>query len=339
MGHEELKKLSSQIQQIEVLEQENPFFPTYKFFKRKLKTINSIEKLKHKLDSWSTLLGVHLISIKNAKVLAVGCGSGLECVYFRFLGAKEVCGLDVNPMFTTGMHRLFRQLELEETVRPLLMDIHNYNNSDLYDVIITVDAVSHMYDYQLFLKQCYRLLNPSGRLLIVDDNNKLNLMRRKEVFEIWESWEKKGATYEDQQGVERRINSYEEDRFEFIHHEYPELTIETCKSLAQHTSGLRQIEIRKAVEAYRMNHRMPGHIYKRGEMAYDSRLDMPKEIQFNPYMLANIMQKSGYRRVVHAPGLIRATSVSRRLLLYMILFMKFFAYISYSKGFSISGSK
>lgn len=338
-AYSELEELSSKLRQVENLEIENPFFPTYKFFKRKLSSVNSVHKLKNKLDSWAILLDAHSISIRNASVLAVGCGCGLECVYLRFLGAREVVGLDADPMFTTGMDRLFESLQVKNEVRPLLQDIHRYEDLDRYDVIITVDAVSHMYDYQLYLRQCYRLLKKSGRLLIVDDNNKLNFFRHREVVQIWENWEKKGATYEDQAGAIRHINSYEEDRFEFIRDENPELSVDVCRVLAQHTSGLRRAEIRNAVGEYKRSRQLPRCKYVRGTMAYDSRLDMPKEIQFNPYTFARVMSRLRFRNVVHMPGLIRPSSVSRRMLLRMMVFFKFIAYITYSKGFSISGSK
>lgn len=337
--YSELDELSSKLRLVESLEIENPFFPTYKFFKRKLASVNSVQKLRNKLDSWAILLEAHSIPIRNASVLAVGCGCGLECVYLRILGAKEVVGLEADPMFTTGMGRLFESLQVKNEVRPLLQDIHHYEDSERYDVIITVDAVSHMYDYQLYLRQCYRLLNKSGRLLIIDDNNKLNFLRRREVVQIWENWEKKGATYEDQAGVIRRINSYEEDRMEFIREEYPELSPEVSMKLAQRTSGLRRPEIRDAVNEYKRTRQLPRHPYVRGTMAYDSRLDMPKEIQFNPYTFARVMYRWGFRNIVHMPGLIRPSSLSRRLLLRVIRYLRFVAYITYSKGFSISGSK
>ncbi|MCK6541626.1 class I SAM-dependent methyltransferase [bacterium] len=294
--------------------------------------------LNRKLLAWKTILSLHGIDVENKKVLVAGCGAGWECVYMFTLGAKEVVGLEVMEMFVKGMEKMFPILGLPPTVKPILQDIHTYTQDSYYDLILTVDAISHMYDHKLFLSSCFKLLAPNGLLLIIDDNNALNYRRRKEVENIWESWEKKGLDLKSNDGKTKHINSYEEDRYEYISERFPELSKE-AKFLAERTANFNRQQIDNAILNYKKTGIMPNSMYRRGVMAYDSKYDMPKEKQFNPYILAIEMRREKFINTLHLPSLITTDTFVRKAIVKALIILKVFSYFLFSKGFSISGRK
>ncbi|HMV26039.1 MAG TPA: class I SAM-dependent methyltransferase [bacterium] len=331
--------LFERIQLVKKINAEQPLFPSYeKYFDRKINTMSSVSKLNRKLLAWDTILRYHGIDLENKKVLVVGCGAGWECVYMYAMGAKEVVGLEVMEMFVKGMEKMFPILGLHPTVKPILQDIHTYSLDSYYDLILTVDAISHMYDHKLFLSSCFKLLAPNGSLLIIDDNNALNYRRRKEVANIWESWEKYGLDLKSNDGKTMHINSYEQDRYEYIVERFPELSKE-AKSLAERTANFNRQQIDNAILKYKKTGIMPNSVYRRGVMAYDSKYDMPKEKQFNPYTLAHEIRSARFENAIHLPDLITTDTFFRKNVVKMLIVFKPFSYFFVSKGFSVSGRK
>lgn len=99
---------------------------------------------------------------KNSKLLEVGCGSGY------LLGRMKQLGWDVEGVdFDHEAVRLAREVglvvkcgKLEECAYP----------SSFFDAIYMGNLIEHVHDPIELLNECYRLLKPAGKLVIVTPN-------------------------------------------------------------------------------------------------------------------------------------------------------------------------
>ncbi len=173
----------------------------------------------------------------------------------------------------------------------------------------------------------------------MDDNNSLNIKGNTQRSKIWERWEKKGANYTDDEGNEYKAPSYRNDRLDLIQLNYKNLSKKELNTLAANTASMTQEELFKSVEDYLETKFFPEHSYRKGTLAFDTRLNMPKERPFNPYKLAKEMNRVAYRKIRDYPRLLRKTSYFRTLDYYFFIYFKPLTYILISDYFSISGSK
>ena len=173
----------------------------------------------------------------------------------------------------------------------------------------------------------------------MDDNNSLNIKGNTQRSKIWERWEKKGANYTDDEGNEYKAPSYRNDRLDLIQLNYKNLSKKELNTLAANTASMTQEELFKSVEDYLESKIFPEHSYRKGTLAFDTRLNMPKERPFNPYKLAKELNNIGYKEIKHYPLLPRKASFFRTVIYYGFIIFKPITYIFYSDNFSISGIK
>ncbi len=99
----------------------------------------------------------------TGKLLEVGCGDGFRLARIRNSG-WAVEGQEVDPNAAKNASETYGLSvhlgKLEQLALP--------GNS--YDAIVMVHVIEHIYDPLLFLKECYRLLKPSGCLVCVTPN-------------------------------------------------------------------------------------------------------------------------------------------------------------------------
>jgi SAM-dependent methyltransferase len=320
--------------------EKKPYFPEYDyFFRKKYNDLKSVEKINKKVRNWATLFSSHKISLQDKKVLVVGCGAGIECLFFCLLGAQEITAVEIDNNFIQGIKAYLKDIGIKLPIKPLLHDIHIINNNDFYDVVLTIDTISHLYDYKKFIQTSFSLLKSKGNLFIMDDNNLLNIKRQKQLVKIWEKWEKEGSEYIMEDGQKKRVNSYREDRYFIIKEKYQSLPEEEINKLTDGTAGLRPLELYEAVNNYIKNGIFPHNFYEKGMIAYDTKQDMPKERPFNPYILAKEIEQIGFENVRHLPGLVRKSSILRRIYCGLLIIFKPLTYKYLSIGFSISAKK
>jgi 2-polyprenyl-3-methyl-5-hydroxy-6-metoxy-1,4-benzoquinol methylase len=127
------------------------------------------------LPIWSKLLGLFLklrdslewsysgIQARNGrKLLDLGCGSGELLDMLRSLG-WEVEGVDTDPVAV--------QNALAKKLRVYLGSLADRQYPAAYfDVIIMNHVIEHLQDPIPLLSECYRILKPQGRLIIVTPN-------------------------------------------------------------------------------------------------------------------------------------------------------------------------
>ena len=104
---------------------------------------------------------------KNSKILDVGCGTGNLLYLFQEQGKNlKLYGIDIsNEMLKIAKARLTKQTNLR------LKPIEKINfKSNYFDYVFSVDTFHHYSNYDLAMKNIYRVLKKKGKLIIADFN-------------------------------------------------------------------------------------------------------------------------------------------------------------------------
>jgi SAM-dependent methyltransferase len=132
----------------------------------------------HATDDWDTLL-MHQVDFafaqeleflltldtwrEAAKILDVGCGNGyyiskLQC----FFPSKQYSGVDISPELIARATNRYRTIHLS------LADITSYAPRGRFDIILMRFFVQHLKDFAGIIDAADRLLEPNGRLMIIE---------------------------------------------------------------------------------------------------------------------------------------------------------------------------
>jgi tocopherol O-methyltransferase len=107
------------------------------------------------------------------KILDVGCGTGAGSIYLAKHFKVEATGITISPV-QVG---LANQAAVREDVKAtfLLMDAEAMNFQNLFDVIWSVESISHYQDIGKFFASAAKLLKPNGTVAVIDWFKKPNL--------------------------------------------------------------------------------------------------------------------------------------------------------------------
>ena len=93
-------------------------------------------------------------------MLDVGYGSGATTWLFHHrLGVKETYGLDANPKKVSFIKGIKADLNNEF---PFMAEQFNF--------ILCSQTIEHLHSTRFFLEECYRVLKPDGKILIMTEN-------------------------------------------------------------------------------------------------------------------------------------------------------------------------
>lgn len=118
-------------------------------------------------------------TIKNSRVLDVGCGLGNYTSLFSE-SKNEVFGLDVGDFRLPKFSDSFEFVKYDGEKMPF-PDKH-------FDVIVSFDVIEHVKNDLQFVKEIKRIIKPKGKILIATPNRTrlaaflLGLIRKKYVF-------------------------------------------------------------------------------------------------------------------------------------------------------------
>lgn len=119
----------------------------------------------------------HLAQTANippgAKILDVGCGFGGSSIYLAQSYKAEVTGITISPVQVEMANQAARNARAN--AKFLLMDAEAMTFSTLFDVVWSVESISHYQDKEKFFAAAARLLKPDGRLAITDWFKRANL--------------------------------------------------------------------------------------------------------------------------------------------------------------------
>jgi tocopherol O-methyltransferase len=119
----------------------------------------------------------HLAKLANVKpgsdILDVGCGFGASSLYLAGHYGATVTGITISPVqvematqaaAAKGLHAKF-----------LLMDAEAMTFQKQFDILWSMESISHMQDLPAFFSSAAKLLKPAGSLAITDWFKKKNL--------------------------------------------------------------------------------------------------------------------------------------------------------------------
>lgn len=99
-------------------------------------------------------------SAKSTKILDVGCGAGIVCEPLARLG-YTVSGIDMAAPLIDEAKRHAKQSDLKITYA--VQDITAYKKT--YDVVLVLEVLEHVDNWQEFLANCAKCLKPGGLLI------------------------------------------------------------------------------------------------------------------------------------------------------------------------------
>lgn len=109
----------------------------------------------------------HLAGIKSgARVLDIGCGYGGSSLYLAKKYRASATGITISPVQVDMARKAAVDARLD--VSFLLMDAEDMQFTQPFDLLWSVESISHYQDPRKFFASSARLLNPGGRFALTD---------------------------------------------------------------------------------------------------------------------------------------------------------------------------
>jgi SAM-dependent methyltransferase len=165
---------------------------------------------------------------------------------------------------------------------------------DSFDIVISIEAISHYHEVDRFLAEAARVLRPGGVLVVVDTNNGNNIFVRRKVRAIWELFENGPPGRLPGHIVERPFITKRRD---IAQKNFPQLSESELDMLAKGTSGLWGEQLVAALRAYVENGVAPQSFYQGGS-PIDPLNGVYIEYLFDPMQLGRDMERHGLKATV-----------------------------------------
>jgi 2-polyprenyl-3-methyl-5-hydroxy-6-metoxy-1,4-benzoquinol methylase len=247
------------------------------------------------------LLHLTTKTIEGMVVLDAGCGYGMMCMLLAVLGAKEAHGIDIMEDRLGVFEECLSSLKAGGIDLPAFPVLGSAMKSDYddgkFDLIVSVEAISHYREPDMFFEECARILKPGGVLLISDGNNGANPKIVSECKELWRRFE---------QGPTGRIGphiievAYEDIRKDIIGEAYPEWSEEDMTAVAKGTSGMTTDEILEACRLKEENGIIPDRTFDRDVCPVHPRFGSVLERFHHPQDLARRIETFGFSARVYS---------------------------------------
>jgi SAM-dependent methyltransferase len=239
------------------------------------------------------LLEVGGVDVRGKSVLDVGCGFGFALVVCGLLGASELRGIEIHE----GMLRTidsYRHLLPEDVDRCMHVGPGDAADmafaSESFDLVLSVEAISHYLDVERFIREAARVLRPGGALVISDGNNGVNPWTRRRNYRVWAAFEQ-GPSHTVVEG--HPIGTcFEERRRAFIDARYPALPQADRARLAHETFAMTYDQTAEACEAFRRSGESPGREFRWGVLPVAPE-GYVNERLFRPHALARVLSRHG----------------------------------------------
>jgi tocopherol O-methyltransferase len=109
----------------------------------------------------------HLANVKPySRILDIGCGFGASGLYLTEKFSASVTGITISPVQVGIAKQAAAERQLDATF--LLMDAEAMDFDRQFDVLWSVESISHYQDRRKFFASAAKLLKPNGTLAITD---------------------------------------------------------------------------------------------------------------------------------------------------------------------------
>ena len=128
-------------------------------------SLGRIDRVHQEMAEWAASDG--------ARVLDIGCGTGLLALVCARRGA-QVTGIDISPLMLDIARQKMKQAGLEDSTTLIEMsaiELDERFEAGSFDAVMSSLAFSELSDdeQRFVLRQCHRLLEDGGRLIIADE--------------------------------------------------------------------------------------------------------------------------------------------------------------------------
>ncbi len=249
-----------------------------------------IRAVRHKLGPFAK-------GLEKKSVLDIGCGFGFTCTTIAALGAQSVHGIDnFQPMVDT-FKAYARTLPIKDRLHPVQgpADALPYD-TDQFDIVLTVEALSHIANPKGYMTEVHRVLKPGGVLLIADDNNAANPSVVQRNHDIWNAFENGPAT-DDIHGHRVRL-PYVEGRKQILREAFPDLGDQDIETLSLNTAYMAKDEIIDAGKRFINEQILPESRFTLDRCPIQPETGHTMEALLHPYDLKSELNGLGFNTTV-----------------------------------------
>ncbi len=149
-----------------------------KFFKLPVHPFNLNNEGKKSYAQWQYEKGIETIKFylkhtninemfKDKVVLDIGCGAAGKTIFYASKGVKKIIGVEILSKYKQEAIELAKNNGMEDIFEFVSADASNTPFEDEYfDTIIMNDAMEHVDEPEMVLKECYRILKKDGKLYL-----------------------------------------------------------------------------------------------------------------------------------------------------------------------------
>ncbi|GIV16956.1 MAG: hypothetical protein KatS3mg022_2391 [Armatimonadota bacterium] len=250
----------------------------------------NIEKLVRFVED---MLRLAALDVAGKTVLDAGCGFGRVSLVLAAMGADKVYGIDITQRRLHTFQQIIKDLEMEHILIAEYKSVDNTGYPEgFFDLVLSIEAVSHYNDIDAFFREAARVLKPGGVLLIADGNNARNPRIARFTRQVWNRFENGPAGEVHGHTV---TQSYREIRRNIIAEHFPTLSGEEMDELARRTSYMNKQQVIQATQNYLATHTLPDSLYDPNRCPVDPRTGAVIERLFDPFELARYTQQFGFR--------------------------------------------
>ncbi|MGD0729178.1 MAG: class I SAM-dependent methyltransferase [Candidatus Micrarchaeaceae archaeon] len=130
--------------------------------------ITGKESKQEATDKLIKLLASKLNIKKSSLILDIGCGIGGTSIYFAKKYNCKVTGITISAVQAKMAEELSKQEKLKMTPKFSVEDANNLSTKKKYEILWSVEMISHLQNKKLFFERCAKILKKKGRFAIAD---------------------------------------------------------------------------------------------------------------------------------------------------------------------------